>query len=374
MAHRAHLPPVRIAALIAVIAGGAIAMPAAATDRVVVVQPGDTLSEIALQYGLTVAQLREFNGIADPNRIYAGQRLRLTGTAAPAAPSPPIAPTPPAPTPAAAPQVHVVVWGETLTGIARRYGSSVAAIAAANGIANPSYVRAGQKLSIPGTSSPAAPSAPPAPAAAAAPPPAATPQVHVVARGETLTGIARRYGSSIAAIAAANGIANPSYVRAGRVLSIPGASAPAPAAATLPSEMAALVAARAKIGAIIRSEAEAQGVPVAFALAVAWHESGWRAGVVSQAGAVGVMQITPPTADWVASTMLGHGIELYDARSNVQAGVTLLKHYLDRYHGDRSLVLAAYYQGQTAADRYGIYRMTRPYIASILALESFFSS
>jgi LysM repeat protein len=297
MAHRAHLPPVRIAALIAVIAGGAVAMPAAATDRVVVVQPGDTLSEIALQYGLTVAQLRDLNGIADPNRIYAGQRLRLTGTATPVAPTAPTATAP-----AAAPQVHVVASGETLTGIARRYGSTIAAIAAANGIANPSYVRAGQKLSIPGT------------------------------------------------------------------------SAPPPAQATLPSGMAALVAARADIGAVIRSEAEAQGVPVAFALAVAWHESGWRAGVVSHAGAVGIMQITPPTADWVGRTMLGHPVELYDARANVQAGVTLLKHYLERYHGDRSLVLAAYYQGQTAADRYGVYAMTRPYIASILALESFFSS
>jgi soluble lytic murein transglycosylase-like protein len=70
--------------------------------------------------------------------------------------------------------------------------------------------------------------------------------------------------------------------------------------------------------------------------------------------------------------MLGHQVNLYDARSNVQAGITLLKHYLARYHGDRSLVLAAYYQGQTAADRYGVYHMTRPYIASILALEAFF--
>jgi LysM repeat protein len=319
MPHRPHLPPVRIAALIALIAGGAVAMPAAATDRVVIVQPGDTLSEIALHYGLTVAQLRDLNGIADPNRIYAGQRLRLTGTPAPVAPSAPTAPAP-----VVAPQVHVVIWGETLTGIARRYGSSIAAIAVANGISDPSYLRAGQKLSIPGTSSPAAPSAPPAPATEAVAPTATAPQVHVVARGETLTGIARRYGSSIAAIAAANGIANPSYVRAGQVLSIPGTSAPAPAEATLPSGMAALVAARAEIGAIIRSEAQAQGVPVAFALAVAWHESGWRAGVVSHGGAVGVMQITPPTADWVGSTMLGHRVELNDARSNVQAGITLL--------------------------------------------------
>jgi soluble lytic murein transglycosylase-like protein len=114
-------------------------------------------------------------------------------------------------------------------------------------------------------------------------------------------------------------------------------------------------------------------VPVAFALAVAWHESGWRPGVVSSAGAVGVMQLTPPTADWVGASMLGQRVDLYDARSNVQAGITLLKHYLARYNGDRSLVLAAYYQGQTAADRYGVYAMTRPYIASILALEAFFA-
>ena len=62
-------------------------------------------------------------------------------------------------------------------------------------------------------------------------------------------------------------------------------------------------------------------------------------------------------------------IKLRDARSNVEAGVALLRHYLDRYHGDRRLTLAAYYQGQTAADRYGVYRMTRPYVASILVLE-----
>ena len=138
--------------------------------------------------------------------------------------------------------------------------------------------------------------------------------------------------------------------------------------------MSTLIASRAGIGSIIRAEASAQGVPVAFALAVAWQESGWRPGVVSSARAVGVMQLTPATADWVGASMLGHRVDLYDARSNVQAGIALLKHYLARYHGDRSLALAAYYQGQTAADRYGVYPMTRPYIASILALEAFFAS
>jgi LysM repeat protein len=365
MPDRTHLPLLRIAVVVALLGGVAIAVPAAATDRVVVVQPGDTLSEIALRYGLTVAQLRELNGIADPNRIFAGQRLRLSG-------EPEAEPTAPSAAPAAV--VHVVAWGETLTAIARHYGSSIAAIAAGNGISNPSYLRVGQHLTIPGT---AAPSAPPAPATEppSAPAAPATAPVHVVASGETLTGIARRYGSTIAAIAAANGISNPSYLRVGQHLTIPGAGAsPAAPAAKMPTAMSALVAERAEVGDIIRAEATAQGVPAAFALAVAWHESGWRPGAVSSAGAVGVMQLTPPTADWVGTTMLGQRVDLYDARSNVHAGITLLSHYLARYHGDRSLVLAAYYQGQTSADRYGVYAMTRPYIASILALEAFFAN
>jgi len=365
MPYRTHLPLVRIAALLAVIAGAAIAVPAAATDRVVVVQPGDTLSELALRNGLTVAQLSALNGISDPNRIYAGQRLRLTGGAAAVT------------TTASAksqPVVHVVASGENLTGIARRYGSTIAGIARANGIVNPSFVRTGQKLTIPGTAAPVA--AQPVAVQPAKPPAAVVaPTIHVVASGENLTGIARRYGSSIAAIARANGIVNPSFVRTGQKLTIPGTAAPVAATATgMPASMSLLVAARGAIGDIVRAEARAQGVPVAFALAVAWQESGWQAGVVSRAGAVGVMQLTPPTADWVASTMLGHGINLYDARSNVQAGVTLLRHYLDRYHGDRSLVLAAYYQGQTGADRHGVYQVTRPYIASINALEKLFAN
>jgi LysM repeat protein len=290
--HRTRPPAVRTAAMLAVIACGAVAVPVAASDPVVVVQPGDTLGEIGVRSGVTVAQLSALNGIADPNRIYAGQRLRLTLPAATVT-------TPPTPT--GGDVVHVVVRGQTLTGIARQYGSTIAAIVQANGIANPSFLRIGQRLTIPGVTSP-------------------------------------------------------------------------PAAAGAPASIASLTAARREIGAIIRAEAQSQGVPVAFALAVAWHESGWRPAVISRAGAVGVMQLTPATADWVAGSMLGHRVDLYDASSNVAAGVALLRHYLDRYQGDRTLVLAAYYQGQTAADRHGVYRVTRAYIASILALEKLFGS
>lgn len=280
-----------LATLAGLLATAALVVPAAATDRVVVVQPGDTLSQIAVHEGVSVADLMRLNGIVDPNRILVGQRIRVTTASGATAPAP-AQPTA---------VIHRVSWGENLTGIARRYNTSITAIVAANGIANPSLLRVGQQLSI------------------------------------------------------------------------PGAAAPGAAATTMPSATAALVAARDGVRRIIVAEATVQGVPVAFALAVAWQESGWQAGVVSLAGAVGVMQMTPPTADWVASTMLGRSIDLYDAASNVQAGVRLLKHYLDRYAGDRAVALAAYYQGQAGTDRHGIYPMTRPYIASILRLEAIFS-
>ena len=56
-----------------------------------------------------------------------------------------------------------------------------------------------------------------------------------------------------------------------------------------------------------------------------------------------------------------------DERQNIRVGVRLLRHYLDRYDGSLDLTLAAYYQGQTAADHHGVYEVTRPYIASIRA-------
>ena len=366
MHRHGSLPLVRVAALVALLAVGAAVVPAAATDRVVVVRQGDTLSEIALRHGVSVAQLMSLNSLTNPNRIYPGQRLRLA--AAPQASAPSAAAV------ALTSTVHVVLAGEHLTGIAHRYGTTISAIVKANGIRNPSYLRPGQVLTIPVAAAAVAP-------AAAAPPVAAVVSasvVHVVVSGETLTSIAHHYGTTISAIVSANGITDPPYVRIGQRLTVPGTSSgvmasSGAAASGMPARLAGLVATRAPIGEIVAAEAQAQGVPVAFALAVAWQESGWQAGVVSSAGAIGVMQLTRPTADWVARTMLHERIRLTDAHSNVRAGICLLKHYLVRYGGDRALVLAAYYQGQTAADRHGVYPMTRSYVASILALEQYFA-
>jgi LysM repeat protein len=371
--------------LAAVLAASPIlATVALAADPTVVVKPGDTLSGIARRSGVTVGTIVDLNQLADPNRIYVGQVLRVGVESAPAAAAPVAAPVPSASTDAT---LHVVARGENLTWIAKRYGVTIVALVQANAISNASRILAGQRLAIPGTAGAApaqVPAAAPAPAAPVAAPPAsatvppAVSVVHVVARGENLTVIARRYGVTVAAIVQANSISNPSRILAGQGLSIPGAAASAaaptaePAAPAMPASMAVLVAQRDPIRAIIIEEASLVGVPAAFALAVAWQESGWRQDVVSRAGAVGIMQLMPATAMWVGAAMLGAPVEITDARQNVRAGVRLLAHYLQRYAGDRELVLAAYYQGQSATDRHGIYAVSRPYIASILLLERIF--
>ena len=70
--------------------------------------------------------------------------------------------------------------------------------------------------------------------------------------------------------------------------------------------------------------------------------------------------------------MLGPPVGIDDSRHNVRAGVRLLAHYLGQYRWHLDLVLAAYYQGQCAVDHHGIYRVSRPYIASIKSLVRLF--
>lgn len=120
---------------------------------------------------------------------------------------------------------YTIQWGETLGGVARRLGVKVSDLAATNGISDPNFVRAGQVLKVPGSPPAAAPGSP-----------AARPSghTHLVRSGETLGRIAAKYGTTVTAIAEANGISDPNFVREGKLLAIPVTSSSG-AAATLPA-------------------------------------------------------------------------------------------------------------------------------------------
>lgn len=112
------------------------------------------------------------------------------------------------------PQIfHIVSPGDTLSALAKRYGTSVAAIVATNGLPNPDLIEVGEVLHIP-LASPSPPSDDVGGVGGAW-------QTHVVRPGETVSALAQRYGTSVAAIARANRLANPSRIRSGERLLIP---------------------------------------------------------------------------------------------------------------------------------------------------------
>jgi LysM repeat protein len=129
----------------------------------------------------------------------------------PAGPEPPPAREPPAP-PAGAP-THTVAAGETFYGIARAYGVTVAQLRALNPHVDWDRLRMGEVLAIPVTRAASAPAVPPAA-------PETGSRTHQVQPGETLYGIARRYGVGVEAIREANRMET-DQVRAGQRLWIP---------------------------------------------------------------------------------------------------------------------------------------------------------
>ena len=139
--------------------------PAAEGQTIHVVQRGENLYRISLRYNVSIAAIQAANNIPNPNLIFAGQQLII-----PSGAQPPTPPTPPTPTPSPdVPSTYTVVRGDTLAAIARRFGTTFQALAAANGIANPNLIFAGQVLNIPGGTGPTPdpgdpqPTAPPPP-------------------------------------------------------------------------------------------------------------------------------------------------------------------------------------------------------------------
>jgi LysM repeat protein len=330
---------------------------------------------------------------------------------------------------------HLVVPGETLSGIAAANGLSPAQLAGANGLAADAFVIAGRSLTIPSrgatTLASTAAAATPAPfggyrvrlgdslsaiaaehgvsltqlaavnglsvagtlvagtslrlpgagtsAQSSAPAGASTTTRsagggHAVVRGETLTGIAAANGITPAALAAANGLAPTAFVIAGTSLKIPaaGATTTATPAANVPPSGAATGSPGRLTAAQIGSIAAANGAPASLASAIAWQESGFNNAMVSVANARGIMQVIPSTWSYVQNELGAGRLDPASPADNVRAGSVLLSHLLRNTGGDQETAIAAYYQGLGSVRRIGMLPETRRYVANVLALRSRF--
>ena len=192
---------------------------------------GEAMSALVGRFVLENGNLRDVAAPASP-----------APEAAPAAPAPEAAPAAPAPAPAAPAPVstYTVVRGDSLSGIASRFGTTSRNLMSLNGITNANLIRVGQVIKLSADAAPAAPApAAPAPAAPApaAPAPTATaaPTTYTVVARDTLSGIASRFGTTTRNLMSLNGITNANRLRIGQVLTIVGAAAPAAPAPAAPA-------------------------------------------------------------------------------------------------------------------------------------------
>jgi LysM repeat protein len=335
-----------------VVAAALAAAPDASASSRYTVRPGDTLSGIAVAHHITATTLARLNHVRLNGVLLAGRTLKLpAGCFMPAT-----AATRPT---SAGSGRYVVRRGDSLSSIAVNHHTTARTLARINGMRLSAVLIEGRVLKLP-THGSTRPVSTPTHATVTA-----RRLRYVVHAGDTLGGIAARAGTTLSALAVANGLSPNGILVTGTILKLPsGAQTPRAASG---GGSATSSASRSSVTASIARWAAHYGVDVHLVRALAWQESGYQSTVVSPAGATGVMQVTPTTWAYVERYLLGQRIA-HSADGNVRVGVAFLAHLLRAFPESRSRAIAAYYQGEESVRRRGILPVSRRYIANVLAL------
>ncbi|MBX7121292.1 MAG: LysM peptidoglycan-binding domain-containing protein [Opitutaceae bacterium] len=224
--------PTRPGTAEAVAAAPASAVTNAKPATTYLVTRGDSLWSIAKKHGITVAELSKANNLRSNAALQIGQKLTIpaaTAVSHAAASAGGADQTGP---------VHVVKSGETLGQIARMHGTTVNTLKRMNKLSG-DMVRPGKVLLLPEGSVSSMDVAPAVKATPSTSSRGSNPVKHAVQPNETLGAIARRYGISVGELVTANNIQDPSRIRFGQELIIPGWSAPKSASAPAETKPAA---------------------------------------------------------------------------------------------------------------------------------------
>ncbi len=191
---------------------------------------------------------------------------------------------------------------------------------------------------------------------------------YVVRSGDGVYRIAARFKSDPRWIAKRNRLPRGWMIHPGQRLVVAHRTVRSSSAAAAPSGTVSKAYARR----LVAREARRYGQDPALVMALAYNESGFQQHVRSSVGAVGVMQVMPATGEWVGKYLLHRSIDLRNVHDNVRAGVAYFA-MLRRLTGDTRMALAGYYQGLASVKKRGMYDDTKAYVANILALRGRFT-
>lgn len=198
---------------------------------------GQTLGAISEQYGVPVAAIGKLNSIRDPRSLRIGQVLTIPVRADNLN---------------SREMIHVVAKGETLGKIAQGYGTSVATLKEQNGLRS-DVLSIGQQLKVQTVGKPTSTAT-----AGASSAPATKPSWYTVQRGDTVSGISAKFGTSWSALRKANGLSS-DVIKVGQRLKLPGGSAAA-AASTASTSTRSKATYAVKSGDVLGTIAEQHGM------------------------------------------------------------------------------------------------------------------
>jgi Putative peptidoglycan-binding domain-containing protein len=183
---------------------------------------------------------------------------------------------------------------------------------------------------------------------------------YVVKPGDSLTAIAQKHKTTLSKIAKLNRLNPAKPLLIGVKLRVP---------TTVKRTTTAVSATNAgTVRSSLDRWAAHYGIDASLARALAWMESGYNNEVVSSVGAQGVMQLLPSTWDYVETVLIKHPV-VHDADGNVHVGLAYLNHLLHAFNGNEHLALAGWYQGERAVRTNGTYKVSKVFVADVLALR-----
>lgn len=226
---------------------------------------------------------------------------------------------------------YTVVKGDTLEKIAKRTGTTVADLVARNKLRNANHIRIGTVLDVP---------APPR-----AVPALPKPTLHTVKAGDTALRLAKKFSITVKDLVRVNQLKDANKIVVGVVLLIPTPALPAGVTIKYPLELLNHPERLALVPAF-DAAAKEFGVPPDLLKSTAWIESSWVDNALSSTGAIGIGQLLPETAVWLANEMMAEPkLDPLKPVDNIRMSARFLRWLLDKTNGNETVAMQGYYQG-----------------------------